>query len=89
MLLAYLGPETTLPLASVAATAMGVVLMFGRQAARVAGTLLGPIARAFRPAPKPATAAGSHLFQQRGVRPSLAGSRPVEAQASEAEAACR
>lgn len=83
MLLAYLGPETTLPLASVAATAMGVLLMFGRQVARVAGTLLGPIGRAFRPAPKPVPAA-AHLFEQRGVRPSLAAARPVATPDSEA-----
>jgi hypothetical protein len=35
MLFAYLGPETTLPLASTAAAAMGVVMMFGRSVVRV------------------------------------------------------
>ena len=31
MLFAYIGPDTMLPLASVFAGALGVVLMFGRQ----------------------------------------------------------
>jgi hypothetical protein len=31
MILAYIGPDTMLPLASIFAGALGVVLMFGRQ----------------------------------------------------------
>jgi len=30
MLLAYIGPETMLPMASIVAAAVGVVMMFGR-----------------------------------------------------------
>jgi hypothetical protein len=36
MLLAYVGPETVLPLTSTLAAVLGVVLMFGRQAGRLA-----------------------------------------------------
>ena len=35
MLLAYVGPETVLPLTSTLAAVLGVVLMFGRQAGRL------------------------------------------------------
>ena len=41
MLFAYFGPETTLPLASVLAGVLGVVMMFGRATLRV-------LARPFR-----------------------------------------
>jgi hypothetical protein len=37
MLFAYLGPDTMLPLTSVFAAVVGVVLMFGRQALRIVG----------------------------------------------------
>lgn len=36
MLLAYFGPETVLPLASVLATVFGVIMMFGRASFRFA-----------------------------------------------------
>ncbi len=33
MLLAYIGPETMMPVASIVAAAVGVILMFGRNVA--------------------------------------------------------
>ncbi|WP_422927806.1 hypothetical protein [Singulisphaera sp. PoT] len=47
MLFAYFAPETTLPLASTAAAAAGVVMMFGKSALRV---LKGMIRSRFAPA---------------------------------------
>jgi hypothetical protein len=37
MLLAYIGPETMMPVASVIAATVGVFMMFGRSVFRVAG----------------------------------------------------
>ena len=53
MLLAYFGPETTLPATSILAAAAGFLLIFGR---RVLGLATALVAR--RGTPKPATPEG-------------------------------
>ncbi len=45
MLFAYFAPETTLPLASTAAAAVGVVMMFGKAALRFVKGFLSQSAR--------------------------------------------
>ncbi len=71
MLLAYLGPETTLPLASVVATSLGFLLMFGRQVVRVLGAAVQPIRKALTPSRSHTSTAvpAPHLFQNRPGRP--------------------
>jgi hypothetical protein len=40
MLLAYIGPDTLLPMTSVVATVVGVLLMFGRNSVRYSALLV-------------------------------------------------
>lgn len=54
MLFAYFGPETMLPLASVLATVVGAVLMFGRASFRLA---LMPFQWVMKKGKSPSTAA--------------------------------
>jgi hypothetical protein len=51
-LFAYFGPETLLPMTSVVATVVGIVLMFGRNAFRLAARLVFRPAQTFAP-PRP------------------------------------
>jgi len=45
MLFAYFGPDTVMPLTSILAAAVGFVLMFGRQAGRLAALAVTGAAR--------------------------------------------
>ncbi|MDB5351309.1 MAG: hypothetical protein JWN86_2556 [Planctomycetota bacterium] len=56
MILAYFGPETVLPLASVVAAAFGVVMMFGRMSLKILLSPLRWLGRAKR-----STSAGSAM----------------------------
>ena len=53
-ILAYLGPETMLPMTSVMAGVAGVLMMFGRNSVRWCSATVRRLASKPEPAPKPA-----------------------------------
>lgn len=67
MLFAYFGPETTLPFASVLATIVGFVLMFGRVTLRLIQVAARRVWRTIGPGPRKTAKHGSspHLFDRR------------------------
>jgi hypothetical protein len=76
MILAYFGPETVLPLTSIVAAAVGVVMMFGRNSlrfalmfARRASRLVARVFRGRRPEPRRATGAGQPRLRTRHESP--------------------
>ncbi len=73
MLFAYFGPETVLPLASVVATAVGVVLMFGRMTFRLALAPFKWVGRSRRDSGRNSAVAGPAAWRS---RPSMADAGP-------------
>jgi hypothetical protein len=76
MILAYFGPETVLPLTSIVAAAVGVVMMFGRNSlrfalmfARRASRFVARGFRGHRPEPRRATIAGQPRSRARRESP--------------------
>ena len=76
MIFAYFGPETVLPLTSIVAAAVGVVMMFGRNTlrfalmfARRASRALAKGFRGHRPGPKRATIGGQSRSRTRHESP--------------------
>jgi hypothetical protein len=77
MILAYFGPETTLPVASALATVMGFLLVFGQRIGRWLKALarrMGPAAGLGRRMPSPHLAAGKRAGRERDLGPREAGS---------------
>ena len=76
MIFAYFGPETVLPLTSIVAAAVGVVMMFGRNSlrfalmfARRASRFLAKGFRGRRPEPRRATIGGQPRSRTRRESP--------------------
>lgn len=79
--LAYLGPETMLPMTSILAGALGFIMMFGRKAVELTLTVLGKKPKAVAP---PTRARGHRPASSRNV--DLAGRR-AGAEATDADSA--
>lgn len=79
MLFAYFGPETVLPLASVLATALGVVMMFGRASLRLLLSPLKLLGRARRGASAGSAMRGPTAWRRGGAPQPRKESVPTEA----------